>query len=118
MFYVLSALRRFYPTNAMVRLGARIQAARKSRKLSQTGVGNLIRAVSTQYGSLTIAGMLKIVGAFIGRKCLEKLADELAERIDGACSAFAQGLLQLGERQGPLHVFIMPDRSHAADAEG
>jgi hypothetical protein len=27
--------------------------------------------------------MSKIVGAFIGRKCLEKLADEFAERIDG-----------------------------------
>jgi hypothetical protein len=42
--------------------------------------------------------MSKIVGAFIGCKCLEKLADEFAERIDGARSAFAQGLLQLGER--------------------
>jgi hypothetical protein len=57
-----------------------------------------LRDVIASLGQLAIAGMLKIVGAFIARKCLEKLADELAERIDGACSAFAQGLLQLGER--------------------
>src|SRR5947209_20499760 len=41
--------------------------------------------------------MPKVVGAFVGCKCLEELADELPERLDGARSALAQGGLELGE---------------------
>src|SRR5437773_12307782 len=41
--------------------------------------------------------MAKVVGAFVGCKCLEELVDELPERLDGARSALAQGGLELGE---------------------
>jgi hypothetical protein len=41
--------------------------------------------------------MPKVVGAFFGCKCLDEYPNELPERLDCKCSAFAQYGLELGE---------------------